>query len=48
MPEYGKYMVNKLTAAGAVDLSCCLSYKQLWQRCGECDVKVLREGARRA
>ena len=44
MAEYWKYMVPKLTAAGVVDLSCCLSYEQFWQRCGECRVKVLREG----
>ena len=43
MPECWKYMVPKLTAAGVVDLSCCPSYKQFWQRCGECEVKVLRE-----
>ena len=37
-------MVAKLTAAGVVDFACCLSYEQLWQRCGECNVKVLRDG----
>ena len=31
MPECWKYMVAKLTAAGVVDLSCCLSYEQFWQ-----------------
>ena len=31
----------KATGAGVVDLSCCLSYEQLWQRCGKSDVKVL-------
>ena len=30
MPECWKYMVAKLTAAGVVDLSCCLSYEQFW------------------
>ena len=44
MPECWKYMVAKLTGARVVDLSCCLSYEQLWQRCGECNVRVLREG----
>ena len=44
MPECLKYMVAKLTAAGFVDLSCCLFYEHLRQRCGECEVKVLREG----
>ena len=28
MPECWKYMVPKLTAAGVVALSCCLSYEQ--------------------
>ena len=44
MAECWKYMVPKLTAAGVVDLSCCLPYEQFWQRCGDCRVKVLREG----
>ena len=44
MAECWKYMVPKLTAVGVVDLSCCLSYEHFWQRCGECRVKVLREG----
>ena len=44
MPECWKYMVPKLTAAGVVALSCCLSYEQFWQYCGACGVKVLREG----
>ena len=37
-------MVAKLTAAGVVDLTCCLSNEQSWQRCGTRDLKVLREG----
>ena len=37
-------MVPKLTVAGVVALSCCLSYEQFWQYCGACGVKVLREG----
>ena len=37
-------MVAKLTAAGVVDLSSWLSYEQFCQQCGECKVKVLREG----
>ena len=41
-------MVAKPTAAGVVDLSCCLSYEQIWQRCGVCKVKVLREGGKEA
>ena len=41
MVECWKYMVPKLTAAGVVDLSCCLSYEQFWQHCG---LKVQREG----
>ena len=44
MPKYWKYMVAMLTAAGVVDLLCCLSYEQIWQRCGECNMKALREG----
>ena len=44
MAECWKHMVPNLMAAGAVDLSCCLSYEQFWQRCGDCGVKVLREG----
>ena len=44
MAKCWKYMVPKLTATGVVDLSCCLSYEQPWQQCGECRVKVLREG----
>ena len=44
MAECWKYMVPKLTAAGVVDLSCCLSYEHVWQHCGDCRVKVLREG----
>ena len=44
MPQCWKYMVAKLMAAGEVDLSCCLSYEQLWQWCGECNMKVLRDG----
>ena len=44
MAECWKYMVPKLTAAGLVALSCCLSYKQFWQYCGACGVKFLREG----
>ena len=43
MAECWKYMVPKLTAARVVDLSCCLSNEQFWQRCGECRVKVPRE-----
>ena len=46
MPECWKYMVPKLTAAGVVALSCCLSYEQFWRYCGACGVKVLREGGR--
>ena len=48
MPECWKHMVAKLTAARVVDLTCCLSYEQLWQQCGKCDVNVLREGGRHA
>ena len=48
MPECWKYMVPKLTAAGVVALSCCLWYEQLWQYCGACGVKVLREGGKTA
>ena len=44
MPECRKYIMAKLKAAGVVDLSCCLSYEQLWQRFRECIVKVLRKG----
>ena len=44
MAECWKYMVPNLTAAGVADLSCCLSYEQFWQRCGDCRVKVLRQG----
>ena len=44
MPECRKHIVAKLTAAGVVDLSCCLSYEQICPCCGECSVKVLREG----
>ena len=44
MAECWKYMVPKLMAAGVVDLSCCLSYEQFWQRCDDCRVKVLQEG----
>ena len=44
MAEGWKHMVAKLMAAGAVDLTCCLSYEQSWQRCGKCDAKVLRDG----
>ena len=39
-----KYMAPKLTAAGVVALSCCLSYEEFWQQCGDCGVNVLREG----
>ena len=48
MPECWKYMVPKLTAAGVVAVSCCLSYEQFWQYCGPCGVKVLREGGETA
>ena len=48
MPECWKYMVPKLTAAGVVALSCCLSYEKFWQYCGACGVKVLREGGETA
>ena len=48
MPECWKYVVAKLTAARVVDLSLCVSYEQLWQRCGECNVMVIREGGGRA
>ena len=44
MAECWKYMVPKVTAAGVVALSCCLSYEQFWQYCGASAVKVLREG----
>ena len=44
MPECWKYMVASVTAAGVVDLSHRVSYEQVWQRCVECNVKVLREG----
>ena len=44
LAECWKYMVSKLTAAGVVYLSCCLSYEQFWRRCGDRRVKVLREG----
>ena len=44
MPERWKYMVAKLTGAGVVDLTCYISYEQLWQRCRKCNVKFLREG----
>ena len=44
MPERWKHMVAKLTAAGVVDLTCGLSHEQSWQRCANCNVKVLREG----
>ena len=44
MPDCWKYMVAKLTAARVVDLHCCLSYEQILQRCGVCNVKLLWEG----
>ena len=44
MAECWKYMVPKLTAAGVVALSSCLSYEEFWQSCGACGVKVLVGG----
>ena len=46
--ECWKHMVRKLTAAGVVALSCCLSYEQFWQYCGACGVKVVWEGGETA
>ena len=46
MREFWKHMVAKLRAPGVVDLTYCLSYEHLWQRCGKCNVKVTRDAGK--